>query len=229
MLLASQKWDIGTDEDGEPVASEDSTDFEEEDGVAKMSFEEAVLILKHAADVFVTVKFLDENDAEVVEVEVDRVRLLRVDDEQDNSQRRAFPSVSGCGIGGTDRVCATREEYSLSFSACAHPDGVGGFLSYQNDLSDGRRGETDESARAQAVAQRKRERCAHAHCHYPRRQLPVACDWAHSNGRCVGVQFTKDETQALYAATRELMRSEQTQAFSAFVAGIMSTVREHFF
>ena len=44
---------------------------------------EAALILKHTADGFVTVKFLDGGDAEVVDVEVERVRLLRVDDGQD--------------------------------------------------------------------------------------------------------------------------------------------------
>ena len=106
--MAAQ-WDVGADEDDEPVASEGSTDFEEEGGVAEVSFEEAavettdassantrlprvvvsvdgreaVLILKHTADGFVTVKFLDGGDAEVVDVEVERVRLLRVDDGQD--------------------------------------------------------------------------------------------------------------------------------------------------
>ena len=45
---------------------------------------EAALILKHAVDGFVTVKFLDEDDAEAVDVEVERVHLLRVDDGQDN-------------------------------------------------------------------------------------------------------------------------------------------------
>ena len=44
---------------------------------------EAALILKHAADGFVTVKILDEDEAEVVDVEVECVRLLRVDDGQD--------------------------------------------------------------------------------------------------------------------------------------------------
>lgn len=103
------QWDVAADEDDEPVAAEGSTDFEEEGGVTDVSFEEtavdtdgarsvskrlpcvvvaidgreAALILKHAADGFVTVKFLGEDDAEAVDVEVDRVRLLRVDDGQD--------------------------------------------------------------------------------------------------------------------------------------------------
>lgn len=103
------QWDVGADEDDEPVASEGSTDFEEEGGVAEVSFEEAAvettdarsantrlprvvvsidgreaaLILKHTADGFATVKFLDGGDVEVVDVEVERVRLLRVDDGQD--------------------------------------------------------------------------------------------------------------------------------------------------
>ena len=101
--------EAGTDEDEESASSDRLTDFEEESGVSELSFEdpavdtvsaqssnkrlpcvvvevdgrEAALILKHAADGFVTVKFLDEDDAKVVDVEVDCVRLLRVDDGQD--------------------------------------------------------------------------------------------------------------------------------------------------
>lgn len=97
------QWDVGADEDDEPVASEESTDFEEvsfEEAavettdarsantrlprvVVSIDGREAALILKHTADGFVTVKFLDEDDAEAVDVEADRVRLLRVDDGQD--------------------------------------------------------------------------------------------------------------------------------------------------
>lgn len=103
------QWEVGADEDQEPSSLESTADFEEEGGAAELSFEEAVmetagerssnkrlpcvvvaidgreaaLILKHADDGFVAVKFLDEDDAEAVEVEVDRVRLLRVDDGQD--------------------------------------------------------------------------------------------------------------------------------------------------
>lgn len=99
----------GTDEDEESASSDPSTDFGDESGVSELSFEdplvdtvsaqsstkhlprvvvaidghEAALILKHAADGFVTVKFLDENDAKVVDVEVECVRLLRVDDGQE--------------------------------------------------------------------------------------------------------------------------------------------------
>lgn len=100
---AEVQWDVGADEDDEPVASEESTDFEEvsfEEAavettdarsantrlprvVVSIDGREAALILKHAADGFVTVKFLDEDDAEAVDVEADRVRLLRVDDGQD--------------------------------------------------------------------------------------------------------------------------------------------------
>lgn len=101
--------EAGTDEDEESASSDRLTDFEEESGVSELSFEdpavdtvsaqssnkrlpcvvveidgrEAALILKHAADGFVTVKFLDEDEAEVVDVEVECVRLLRVDDGQD--------------------------------------------------------------------------------------------------------------------------------------------------
>ena len=104
------QWDVGADEDEESTSSEYSTDFEEEGGVAEVSFEEAAvetvdarsankrlpcvvvavdgreaaLILRHAADGFVTVQFLDGDDAAAVEVDVDRVRLLRVDDGEDN-------------------------------------------------------------------------------------------------------------------------------------------------
>ena len=100
---AEVQWDVGADEDDEPVASEESTDFEEvsfEEAavettdarsantrlprvVVSIDGREAALILKHTADGFVTVKFLDEDDAEAVDVEADRVRLLRVDDGQD--------------------------------------------------------------------------------------------------------------------------------------------------
>ncbi|WP_410105508.1 ParB/RepB/Spo0J family partition protein [Sutterella wadsworthensis] len=100
---AEVQWDVGADEDDEPVASEESTDFEEvsfEEAavettdarsantrlprvVVSIDGREAALILKHTADGFVTVKFLDEDDAEAVDVEVERVRLLRVDDGQD--------------------------------------------------------------------------------------------------------------------------------------------------
>lgn len=100
---AEVQWDVGADEDDEPVASEESTDFEEvsfEEAavettdarsantrlprvVVSIDGREAALILKHKADGFVTVKFLDEDDAEAVDVEADRVRLLRVDDGQD--------------------------------------------------------------------------------------------------------------------------------------------------
>lgn len=100
---AEVQWDVGSDEDDEPVASEESTDFEEvsfEEAavettdarsantrlprvVVSIDGREAALILKHTADGFVTVKFLDEDDAEAVDVEADRVRLLRVDDGQD--------------------------------------------------------------------------------------------------------------------------------------------------
>ncbi|MBM6703376.1 ParB/RepB/Spo0J family partition protein [Sutterella massiliensis] len=103
------QWDVGADEDEESASFEPPTDSEEEDGVAEVSFDEATvetvdarsankrlpcvvvvvdgreaaLILKHAPDGFVTVQFLDEDDAETVEVEVERVRLLRVEDGQD--------------------------------------------------------------------------------------------------------------------------------------------------
>ena len=103
------QWEAGTEEDEEPASSDPSADFEEESGAAELSFEETVvdtastrsankrlpcvvvaidgreaaLILKHVVDGFVTVKFLDEDDSEAVEVEVERVRLLRVDDGQD--------------------------------------------------------------------------------------------------------------------------------------------------
>ena len=100
---AEVQWDVGADEDDEPVASEESPDFEEvsfEEAavettdarsantrlprvVVSIDGREAALILKHTADGFVTVKFLDEDDAEAVDVEADRVRLLRVDDGQD--------------------------------------------------------------------------------------------------------------------------------------------------
>lgn len=100
---AEVQWDVGADEDDEPVASEESTDFEEvsfEEAavettdarsantrlprvVVSIDGREAALILKHTADGFVTVKFLDEDDAEAVDVEADRVRFLRVDDGQD--------------------------------------------------------------------------------------------------------------------------------------------------
>lgn len=100
---AEVQWDVGADEDDEPVASEESTDFEEvsfEEAavettdarsantrlprvVVSIDGREAALILKHTADGFATVKFLDEDDAEAVDVEVERVRLLRVDDGQD--------------------------------------------------------------------------------------------------------------------------------------------------
>ena len=100
---AEVQWDVGADEDDEPVALEESTDFEEvsfEEAavettdarsantrlprvVVSIDGREAALILKHTADGFVTVKFLDEDDAEAVDVEADRVRLLRVDDGQD--------------------------------------------------------------------------------------------------------------------------------------------------
>ena len=100
---AEVQWDVGADEDDEPVASEESTDFEEvsfEEAavettdarsantrlprvVVSIDGREAALILKHTADGFVAVKFLDEDDAEAVDVEADRVRLLRVDDGQD--------------------------------------------------------------------------------------------------------------------------------------------------
>lgn len=100
---AEVQWDVGADEDDEPVASEESSDFEEvsfEEAavettdarsantrlprvVVSIDGREAALILKHTADGFVTVKFLDEDDAEAVDVEADRVRLLRVDDGQD--------------------------------------------------------------------------------------------------------------------------------------------------
>lgn len=100
---AEVQWDVGADENDEPVASEESTDFEEvsfEEAavettdarsantrlprvVVSIDGREAALILKHTADGFVTVKFLDEDDAEAVDVEADRVRLLRVDDGQD--------------------------------------------------------------------------------------------------------------------------------------------------
>lgn len=102
------QWGVGADEDEESASSEPSTDFEEEGGVAEVSFEEAAaetidartankrlpcvvvaidgreaaLILKHTADGFVMVRFFDEDDA--VEVEVERVCLLRVDDGEDN-------------------------------------------------------------------------------------------------------------------------------------------------
>ena len=103
------QWGVGTDENEVSASSERSTDFQEEGGVAEVSFEEAVaetvdarsantrlpcvmvaidgreaaLILKHAPEGFVTVRYLDDDDAEAVEVEVDRVRLLRVDDGQE--------------------------------------------------------------------------------------------------------------------------------------------------
>ena len=100
---AEVQWDVGADEDDEPVASEESTDFEEvsfEEAavettdarsantrlprvVVSIDGREAALILKHTADGFATVKFLDGGDVEVVDVEVERVRLLRVDDGQD--------------------------------------------------------------------------------------------------------------------------------------------------
>lgn len=100
---AEVQWDVGADEDDEPVASEESTDFEEvsfEEAavettdarsantrlprvVVSIDGREAALILKHTADGFVTVKILDGGDVEVVDVEVERVRLLRVDDGQD--------------------------------------------------------------------------------------------------------------------------------------------------
>lgn len=100
---AEVQWDVGADEDDEPVASEESTDFEEvsfEEAavettdarsantrlprvVVSIDGREAALILKHTANGFVTVKFLDEDDAEAVDVEADRVRFLRVDDGQD--------------------------------------------------------------------------------------------------------------------------------------------------
>lgn len=51
--------------------------------VVSIDGREAALILKHTADGFATVKFLDGGDVEVVDVEVERVRLLRVDDGQD--------------------------------------------------------------------------------------------------------------------------------------------------
>ena len=102
------QWEAGADVDEEPASLESPTDFEEEGGAAEVSFDEAALettdarsankrlpcvviaidgreaalILKHAADGFVTVQFFDEDDA--VEVEVERVRLLRVDDGEDN-------------------------------------------------------------------------------------------------------------------------------------------------
>lgn len=101
------QWEAGADEDEKPASFDPSCDFEDEGGAAELSFEdapmettdarsskkrlpcvvvaidgrEAALILKHAAGGFVTVKFFDEDDA--VEVEVERVRLLRVDDGQD--------------------------------------------------------------------------------------------------------------------------------------------------
>ena len=101
------QWEAGADEDEKPASFDPSCDFEDEGGAAELSFEdapmettdarsskkrlpcvvvaidgrEAALILKHAACGFVTVKFFDEDDA--VEVEVERVRLLRVDDGQD--------------------------------------------------------------------------------------------------------------------------------------------------
>ena len=103
------QWDTGADKREESASSDSSSDFEEERGVAELSFEEtavdtasarsankrlprvlvaidgreAILILKHAADGFVTVKFLDGIEAEAVDVEVERVRLLRVADGQD--------------------------------------------------------------------------------------------------------------------------------------------------
>ncbi len=104
------QWNAGADENEESASFESSPDFEEESGVAELSFEEAsaetgderlsgkrlpcvvvaidgreaALILKQPADGFVTVKFLDEDDAEAIDVEVERVRLLRVDDGQGN-------------------------------------------------------------------------------------------------------------------------------------------------
>lgn len=99
-------WEAGKDEDEESASS---TDFEEESGVSDLSLEdpgvdtvcaqspnkrlpcvvvvidgrEAVLILRHTVDGFVTVKFLNENDDKVANVGIERVRLLRVDDGQD--------------------------------------------------------------------------------------------------------------------------------------------------
>lgn len=101
------QWEDGTDEDEESASLESPTDFEEEGGPAELSFDDAVmetanarsankrlpcvvvaidgreatLILKHVADGFVAVQFFDEDEA--VEVEAERVRLLRVDDGQD--------------------------------------------------------------------------------------------------------------------------------------------------